>query len=78
MVEWVNADLADHATIPSGAWDSGILATGERYQIKLDAEGTYTYIDGTNPLTMGTITVKAPSDEEPVDDNLLFLPLVTR
>jgi plastocyanin len=78
VIEWLNADLADHATVRGDEWDSGILATGERFRIKLDAEGTFSYADSTNSLNTGTIVVTTDEPEEPTVQNRLFLPLVSQ
>lgn len=37
-VERTNLDLAEHSTLRGGGWDSGLLAVGERYKIKLASE----------------------------------------
>ncbi|HQY91259.1 DNRLRE domain-containing protein [Caldilinea sp.] len=75
VVEWVNLDLAEHSTLRGGGWDSGLLAAGERYKIKLASEGSFLYADGQNPFNRGAVVVSlnaAPTG------NQLFLPVVTR
>ncbi|HMN31625.1 MAG TPA: hypothetical protein PKE45_25985, partial [Caldilineaceae bacterium] len=78
VIQWVNDDLDEHSTGRDGAWESGVLTAGESYQIKLDAEGAYTYADGVHPLSTGTIVVQQGGGEEPPPAHQLFLPLVSR
>ncbi|RME65112.1 MAG: hypothetical protein D6790_02305, partial [Caldilineae bacterium] len=58
----------------SDAWDSGLLNPGESYKRKLTSEGTYTYVDATNPAVTGTIIVQAATTPE----QKIFLPTVNR
>ncbi len=74
VVEFVNLDLAEHGVRHASAWDSGILATGERFKVKLDALGTFAYSDVTDTLTQGMIVV---ADDAPAA-RTLYLPVVTR
>ncbi|MFN8440337.1 MAG: GEVED domain-containing protein [Caldilineaceae bacterium] len=57
----------------SGAWDSGLLQTGESYKRQLDTEGTYTYQDATNPTNSAIVIVKKAEATQKV-----FLPVVSR
>ena len=68
IIAWVNASLNEH-TSTGATWDSGVLSAGQRYQFKLNAPGTYTYVDNANAENMGVIVVEA---------NRLYLPLVLR
>ncbi|MBE2239975.1 MAG: DNRLRE domain-containing protein [Caldilineaceae bacterium] len=75
VVEWVNLDLAEHSTVRGGGWDSGALAAGEGYKIKLASEGAFPYVDGENSLNRGVVVV---SKNAAVAGNQLFLPVVSR
>jgi uncharacterized repeat protein (TIGR01451 family) len=57
----------------NGAWDSGLLGTGESYKRQLNTVGTYTYGDVTKPGLTATIIVK-----EADTNSKLFLPTVRR
>jgi plastocyanin len=57
----------------SGAWDSGLLGTGEVYKRQLNDVGVYTYADVANPDLTATIIV-----QESEDSLLLFLPQVVK
>ena len=57
----------------NGAWDSGLLQTGESYKRQLNVEGTYTYQDATNPNSTATIIVKQAEA-----NNKVYLPVVSR
>lgn len=74
VIEFINVDLTDH-NITSSAWDSGLLAAGQSYKVKVTTNGTFTYSDTTDGATSGTITV---GDSVPSGSQRLFLPLVTR
>ncbi|MEZ4832572.1 MAG: GEVED domain-containing protein [Caldilineaceae bacterium] len=57
----------------SGAWDSGLLASGATYRRQLNTVGTYTYRDVNNPDLTATIIV------EEADTSLrLYLPGVAK
>lgn len=74
-VRFVSATLGE-ANSQSNDWNSGILQSGNSYTIQLTDIGTYRYMDGTNPLNMGTIivdeAVTAPTGTQ------IFLPVVVR
>ncbi len=72
VVEFVNLDLAEHGARSGSAWESGVLAPGGRFQVKLAAAGTFTYADVANALDQGVIVVDSSAA------NKLFLPVVTR
>lgn len=74
VIEFINVDLADHSTM-SSAWDSGLLAAGQSYKVKLTTNGSYTYSDANDGATQGVIVV---GESVPADSQRLFLPLVTR
>jgi plastocyanin len=74
VVEFINLDLAEHGARSGSAWDSGVLAAGGRFKVKLAAAGTFTYADVANPLDQGVIVV----DSSAAAANMLFLPVVTR
>jgi uncharacterized repeat protein (TIGR01451 family) len=85
VIEWVNVGAAEHTaasseplltpgTAGNGGWDSGVLATGASYRLRLTEAGTYTYTDAANPLHTATIVI---------DDSLPgpygnYLPLVVQ
>lgn len=73
VIEFINVDLAEHS-INSSAWDSGLLAAGQSYKVKVTANGTFTYSDATDGTTGGTIIVGDGAS----GSQRLFLPLVTR
>jgi uncharacterized repeat protein (TIGR01451 family) len=58
----------------SGAWDSGLLQTGESYKRQLNAVGVYTYTDSVNPENMATVIVATPQ----LSDRRIFLPVILR
>jgi plastocyanin len=80
VVEWVNLDAEPHASVSvtptlealglssADAWNSGLLAAGESYKLRLDTPGTYTYQDGENGIVTGQIMVAPP----------IYLPIVLR
>jgi plastocyanin len=82
IVRWVNVDVTDHTatsiqpalagpgTLQLGAWDSGVLSSGDAYTLTVETEGTYTYGDRANRSNTAAILV-AP-------DNMIYLPLLLR
>ncbi|MEM7028154.1 MAG: pectin acetylesterase-family hydrolase [Chloroflexota bacterium] len=88
VVEWINADLAEHTTIsttpelayPSqtgnNAWDSGVLTAGDSYKQAFDQVGVYTYIDALNPGQTATIIVSEAASD--VGQHSLFLPVLMK
>ncbi len=79
VIEWVNADLADHQAMSDSNWDSGILTAGAGYKVRLDAEGSYTYSDRTGDTA--TIVVDkdlSDPDDPPAETHTVFLPLVLK
>jgi plastocyanin len=74
VVEFVNLDLAEHGARHASAWDSGVLATGGRFQVKLNTAGTFAYADVADALTQGVIEVAADAPAA----RSLYLPVVTR
>jgi plastocyanin len=73
VIEFINLDLADHTTTGS-SWDSGMLAAGQSFKVKLDAAGVYAFRNAANALHGGLITVAAGAGSEPH----IFLPMVKR
>lgn len=68
VINFTNIDAEDHGTMSdsvtfaangynSGAWDSGLLASGETFSWEMIVNGEFTYVDPTNPLNIGTIVV---------------------
>jgi hypothetical protein len=68
LIEWVNLDLEEHSASGPG-WDSGALVPGERFRLRLDRAGSYSYADGGNPAATALIEVQGGG---------IFLPLVAR
>jgi plastocyanin len=68
LIEWVNVELDEH-TASGTAWDSGALQAGQRYRLRLNRVGSYSYGDAANPLAAATIRVEGGG---------LFLPIVLR
>jgi plastocyanin len=73
VVEFVNLDLSDHASRNS-SWDSGLLAPGQSFKIKLTSAGSYSYGDSAGLLNQATIVV----GQSTTSARLLFLPVVVR
>ncbi len=74
VIEFVNVDLAEHG-IESTGWDSGLLATGEGYKVKVDQAGTFTYSDSTDGFTQGRIVVDGTIAPAAFG---IYLPLIQR
>ncbi|MBP8292050.1 MAG: hypothetical protein KAX65_04710, partial [Caldilineaceae bacterium] len=74
VVEWINLDLDEHGVRLASAWESGLLAAGGRFKVRLDAAGTFAYSDLANPLSQGLIAV----DSNTAQSHAIFLPVVTR
>lgn len=74
VVEFINVDLEEHG-IRNSQWDSGSLATGQSYKIKVSATGTSTFSDSHDALNGGTIIVTGGT---PDLHHAIFLPLVQR
>jgi plastocyanin len=74
VIMWVNADLADHSTVHSSDWDSGVLAPGQVYKVRLNTEGSYSYTDSASSSTDGIIVVKTAGEAT----NLLYLPALIK
>ncbi len=73
VIEWINLDIVEHTvTAADGTWDSGVLQPGERYVLRLNRPGAYSYSDDLNPLNSATITVTAAGP------TTIYLPLVRR
>jgi len=74
VVEWINLDLDEHGAHHASAWDSGMLAAGGRFKVRLDTAGAFAYTDVTDLLNQGLIVV----DGSAMQINTIFLPVVTR
>lgn len=74
VVEFVNLDLVEHGARHASAWDSGALAPGGRFKVKLNTAGTFVYADLADALTQGVIVV---ANDAPAARSL-YLPVVTR
>ena len=70
IVEWINIDLDEHGVAATGAaWESGVLAPGKSYRVRLGETGSYTYVDSAQPLNTAVIIVQ---------NHQIFLPFVNR
>ncbi len=57
-VTWVNRDTSDHtATADNGAFNSDVLAPGQRFEWKPRKSGTYPYSDFIQSNAHGTVKV---------------------
>ncbi len=85
VVEWVNVDSSDHASVsspqtlaatfaPVVGWDSGLLLGGESYKRQLDNEGTFAYVDSASPLHQATLIVTPVQSTQ----KYIYLPLIMR
>lgn len=58
-VRWVNQGVAIHtATAFDGSFDSGFLATGDAFERRFDAAGTFEYLCALHPAMVGSIVVE--------------------
>jgi plastocyanin len=65
-VEFVNDDDRPHTvTSTSGAFDSGPMSSGARYQRRFDSAGTYNYVCDFHGNMRGTVTVVATGSTTP-------------
>ena len=72
VLAFVNVDLAEHAVRGSG-WDSGMLAPGATYKVRVATPGTFAYADATDALNKGVVVVA-----EGAGASRLFLPAIVR
>jgi plastocyanin len=72
VVRWTNDDGVPHTvTSDSGIFGSNTLLSGEHFEYRFDAPGTYTYHCSFHPSMTGKIIVVE-------DIQQIFLPLVVR
>ena len=58
-VAWTNGDSAPHTvTAEGGAFDSGTLATGDRFEFAATTSGTIRYLCAIHPAMTGTLVVR--------------------
>lgn len=60
-VTWVNHDEEPHTVVNDGnprLFKSGALDTGDKFTVKFDKPGTYTYFCSIHPHMTGTVVVK--------------------
>jgi plastocyanin len=63
-VEWVNTDDVLHtATADDGAWSSGPIRPGQRWQATFMEPGIYPYICGPHPFMQGVVIVTEPRSD---------------
>ncbi len=88
VIEWVNLDTNSHTTTSDDlvqsatsnattSWDSGLLAAGDSYKFRLNTEGTFTYVDQTDPANTATIIVSSSASGNG-SSTAIYLPLVQR
>lgn len=59
-VTWTNEDGVEHnARATSGAWDTGLLGTGESGSIRFTAPGRYDFLCTPHPSMTGTVVVRS-------------------
>ncbi len=61
-VRWVMADDEPHTVTATGAFDSGVLAPGETFELTTDTVGTFAYLCLVHPEMTGTLQVVAAAD----------------
>ena len=65
-ITWQNSDGVGHtATSNSGAFDTGVIASGGSRTITFAAAGTFAYHCAIHPSMLGTITVQGPAPTAP-------------
>ncbi|NJN00422.1 MAG: hypothetical protein HC793_01830, partial [Aquincola sp.] len=65
---------ADH-TATSAGWNSGVLAAGGSYKVKLNATGVFPFSDGADADSTGSITV---GDPPVAGSSKVYLPVVSK
>jgi plastocyanin len=59
-VAWVNGDAVGHSsTADDGAWDSGLIGPGRRWERTFERPGTYPYHCTPHPFMKGVVIVRA-------------------
>lgn len=73
VVRWRNRDNVSHTVTssPAGMFDSGTLGTDERFEVRFDIPGTYSYLCTIHPSMTGTVIVVAGRFK-------LYLPMLVR
>ena len=71
VVEWQNVDIANHA-VSNAAWDSGLLGSTDKFQMRFNMPGVYSYGDSEDPSSQGVIIVTERGQYS------LFLPVIQR
>jgi plastocyanin len=57
-VTWTNNGTFAHTSTRTGEWDSGLLSTGNTFQVTFNSAGSFQYFCSQHPLTMiGTVNV---------------------
>ena len=83
VVVWSNVDTWAHTASsgtqkggPDGKFDSGLLQSGDSYEIKFDVPGNYQYFCMVHPWTTGNVVVligeSSSDNEEQQEYNLLI------
>ncbi len=86
-VEWVNLNTDTHTVTGGGTGglhlqaddanrDSGLLAAGERYRLRLTEAGSYSFSDGRD--SGNTMTIIVDADAQAEESRTLYLPLIQR
>ncbi|CAN5830912.1 hypothetical protein BH23CHL8_BH23CHL8_14390 [soil metagenome] len=64
-VAWSNDDAFDHTvTSTDGAFDSGVMASGETFSWTFESPGLFEYLCAIHPSMQGSVTVGDPLAEE--------------
>ena len=59
MISWLNGDSTTHtSTADGGAWSSGNIAPGKRFNFTFQSAGRFTYHCQIHPGMTGTIVVQ--------------------
>jgi len=74
VIEWINVGLDEHRITGNG-WESGMLAAGQSYKIKVTSNGTFTYGEGEAAGNQATLIV---TDNVTGGEQRIFLPVVSR
>ena len=62
VVVWINRDIAPHtATALDGSWDSGLLKTGDSWEMLIGEDISLAYFCKFHPLMTSTLTLKLES-----------------
>lgn len=72
VVEFVNVGLSEHASL-SSSWESGLLAPGQSFKVRVTGAGSIAYVDSADPANRGLLIVSGSAANRQT-----YLPLVSR